>query len=107
MKAVFPYLGFIGAVIVAVLFAFGIIPQNVAEVLIGLLGFSGFAGLRAYINSQGWKTYFIAAVGALSSVAYALGFMPQDVFVNILTIFGLLGGATLTHAVKKATEAGA
>lgn len=104
MKAIFPYVAFLGAVVAAILAALGIIPQQVAEVIIGLLGFSGFAGLRTYINSQGWKTYFFAALGALASVAYALGFIDEQSFINIFVIFGMLSGASLTHAVKKASD---
>jgi len=105
---VFSYVFFAIAVVIAGAAFAGIIPTNVAEVLVGLFGFSGLAGLRAYIDSQGWKTYFSVVMGIVGIV---IRFVFPDVFTpeelaQWLTFWGIAGAGALVHGVEKTKRGG-
>lgn len=102
LKEVLPYLLFIGAVVVVMLYVAGFIDESTMLLGIGLLGFPGLAALRTWIESSGYKTYIVAALGVIGVVAYSFGFISPAQLATWLTIWGLIGGATTAHAAIKA-----
>ncbi len=95
------WLSFLGAVVALGLGVTGVMGMEISLSLVGVLGFGGLAGLRAFISSSGSKTFIVAALGALGVAGSAFGVLTPEQFQIWLSTFGLLGGATLTHAVLK------
>jgi hypothetical protein len=95
------WLSFLGAVVALGLGVTGVMGMEISLSLVGVLGFGGLAGLRAFIKSSGSKTFIVAALGALGVAGSAFGVLTPEQFQIWLSTFGLLGGATLTHAVLK------
>ncbi|NOY60292.1 MAG: hypothetical protein GXO75_15390 [Calditrichaeota bacterium] len=96
------YIMFVLAVAVVFGWVTGYLSEEITVTLIGLLGFAGLAGLRQFIDSSGYKTYilaFLGVVGVLLQVFF--DWFTPDMLGKWLMIWGLLGGATLTHAVAK------
>ena len=107
MKSKFLSYLFFGLAVVAVaLFVLGIIPESIMIMVIGLFGFAGFAALRAFIDSSGYKTYIIATLGIIGVVAQALGLITSEQLSLWLTLWGTIAGITLTQAQSKAKNGG-
>ncbi len=95
---------FILSVAVALVHFLGYLPEGVANTLIGLFGFGGLAGLRSWVGSKGWKTYFSAA---MAIVGIAIRYLFPEVFTPAelaqwLAFWGVVGTASLAHGVQKA-----
>ena len=71
----------------------------------GLLGFGGVAGMRAFIDSQGWKTHFVAVVGCAGVLALAFGFVDVAQLSEWLAGWGIVAAAATNHAIQKARAA--
>jgi hypothetical protein len=95
------WLAFLGAVVALGLGVTGVMGMEISLSLVGVLGFGGLAGLRAFISSSGSKTFIVAALGILGVAGSAFGVITPEQFQFWLSTFGLLGGAALTHAVLK------
>ncbi len=91
----------LGVVALGVYFA-GIIPESTMLIVLGLLGFSGVATLRGFIDSSGYKTYIIIVFAVLGIVLEQFGVLTPDWLAKWLAFWGVLSGASMTHAVKKA-----
>lgn len=87
------------AVIIA--FVLGYVGESIMLTILGFAGFSGVAALRDWIDSQGWKTYLMAGMGILGTIAMTLGWITPDVFIALLTLFGMGAAGTTIAAVKK------
>lgn len=79
----------------------GYISTEVATAIIGLLGFGGIAGLRAFIDSQGWKTYAVAAIGCAGILALSFGVISIEQLTAWLAGWGIISGAAINHAIQK------
>ena len=84
----------------------GVIDDFVAQVLVGLLGFASFAEVRTWIDSQGYKTYVVAALGIIGIIVGSL-YGLDPVAINEWMIFwGVIAAGTLTHGLYKAKKEG-
>lgn len=101
-KATPTWLAFIAAVVALALGIMDIVSYELALSLIGVLGFGGLAGLRTFIDSSGSKTFIVAALGVMGVAGFAFGVITPDQLQIWLAAFGILSGATLTHAALKA-----
>lgn len=79
----------------------GIIDEPFLTVLIGLLGFTGLAELRYFLNIQGWKTYAVAVFGGLGIVGLLTGIATPEQVGYWFSFWGIIGGGTLAHGVFK------
>lgn len=100
------YVFFALAVVAIAIYFLGFIPETVMLAAIGILGFSGVASVRTFIDSYGWKTKFIAAVGGLGILVQL--FMPETVtpefMARWLEFWGIISGVTITQAVVKSQK---
>lgn len=85
----------------AVAFGLGYITVETFEVVLGIGGFAGVAGLRAAIASSGKKTFIIAIGGALVSVGVGTGVVKPESAAVLLSILGMLASGALQHAAHK------
>lgn len=94
------------AVIMVALNFLGFLSEPIMLTLVGLFGFSGVSALRAFINSQGWKTYFSAAMGVLGIVGQVLlpGAITPEVLMKWLSFWGMIAGVTTAQGVAKAQK---
>ena len=83
----------------------GYLSPQIATALYGLLGFGGVAGMRAFIDSQGWKTHFVAVVGCAGVLALAFGFVDVAQLSEWLAGWGIVAAAAINHAIQKARAA--
>ena len=95
------YVTFALGMIVAVGGALGYIPDTVMITLLSVFGFSGLAGLRAFLDSTGWKTYAVAIVGIAATVLNSLGYVTADQMYLIIGILVPAGGGTLMQGISK------
>jgi hypothetical protein len=97
------YVFFAAGVVVVALNIAGIIADNMMLVLLSFFGFSGVAALRQFIEAQGWKTYFAAAMGIVGVIASVLlpSVVSPDVLQEWLLFWGLIAGIGFTHAIGK------
>ena len=87
---------------VLVLIAFGIVGADVGAVIMSLVGFpAGAAGLRAYINSKGIKTYLVAGSSVILGALLAFNVITVEVFWTIFGVILSATGITLTQATTK------
>jgi len=103
-KGLVSYVFFVLAVLSLVAYTLNWIDETIMMTLLGLFGFNGVAALRAYIESKGWKTYSVAIAGVLGSLGVAFGVLSPDAAAVWFGFFGVISGATLTHAVQKANQ---
>jgi len=78
---------------------------DISYALSGLLGFSGIAAFRLYIESHGWKTYVVAVGGIISILLVKFGILPAGQFNNIMAFFLSLAGMTLAEGYSKTITA--
>ncbi len=97
-------LGVVVAVAASAAFLFGEIGLELFVTLLGLGGFSGLAGLRSAIQSSGFKTYIVAAGGAVVSVLVGAEFVTPEAAVVIFSVLGIGAVPTTAHAVKKKNQ---
>ena len=96
---------FFGLAILAVIANFtGFIGEGTLVSLLGFFGFSGIAALRKYIDSQGFKTYLVAGLAILATVAQALipGTIDPEFMLKFLGFLGVVAGSTTVASVTKA-----
>ena len=102
-SAIVSYVMFgVAIAVVAANVLFGIIDQAVMLIVIGLLGFSGVAALRTFIDSTGYKTYVMLGLGVLAFALSQFGIITPEALKAWLSVWGLLTGGTVTHAIQKA-----
>jgi|PlaIllAssembly_1097288.scaffolds.fasta_scaffold00292_6 uncharacterized membrane protein len=53
---------------------------------------------------QGYKTYIIAAITALVTVAHSLGYIDDATYQTILALLASLGGATLAAKINRVSD---
>ena len=82
-------------------FSLAYIGEGIMLTILGFAGFGGIAAFRDWIDSQGWKTYLIVGLGLIGSVAMALGWIELNVFIAILSLFGVGSAITLKVAANK------
>ncbi len=100
-----PYLFFGLGVLCVALYTVEVFNEFLLTALLGIFGFAGVAGLRQWIESQGWKTYFTTAMGVLGSLAsfFAPEIITPDRLAVWLGTWGIIAGMALTHAKQKET----
>jgi len=94
------------AVITIAVFILGYIPETTAIPILGLLGFSGFAAVRDWLNSQGWKTYAVVGIAVIGVIPYAIGWVTVEQLQLWFEVWGVLGVGTLAHGTVKAQATG-
>ena len=80
---------------------FGIFEPATMTAILGLTGFAGIAGLRTFIEEQGWKTYLASGIGALASSLLLAGIIDYDLYVNFMKFMAPLTGVAMTHGFHK------
>lgn len=96
------YVGFVVSIVVIALNALGIIGAEIMLFVLGIFGFSGIAGLRAWIDSNGLKTYVFAACGI---IIVLLQLILKFDFITLGILMGVTAsicGITITQGVTKA-----
>ena len=97
------YIGFAIALVFFVLASFDVVPMTTAVTIMALAGFpTGIVGMRAYINSQGWKTYFLAGISVVIGVLMLVKVLDPEQATKALGVLATLAGVTLTQATAKA-----
>lgn len=99
----FAYVGFV--VVFAALGAaqLGYLTEQIALFVGGIFGIIGVAGLRVWLEVQGWKTYFLAGVGVVVLVLYATNVLVVEQVKIVFMFLASLAGITLNQAVTKST----
>lgn len=100
-KAVLAYLFFFFALVAVGAYVAGLIPESTMIVVLGVFGFSGIGALRQFVNVHGWKTWFSVAMGFVGVLLEVFGVFTPDALAKWLTIWGLLAGGGMAHALKK------
>lgn len=94
-----PAVSAFAAGVVILVFVLGYIDSAAMTTLLLLAGFNGLAGVRDRINASGWKTRWLAAIGAIGVVAFYIGGQSGLVNVENLTeVLSVLAGITFTAA---------
>lgn len=83
------------------LWAAGVIDETLMLTILPMLGFSGVAALRSFVDAEGWKTYVTSASSALGGLLYLAGFFDQAGLLNWLAAWGVFTAASFAHAVQK------
>lgn len=86
----------------AVGYALGLYSIEIFLTLIGVAGFGGLAGLRSAIDSSGFKTYIIAASGALLAIGTGAGLVDPEIAASLMAVLGIGSLPTQKHGIDKA-----
>jgi hypothetical protein len=98
----FGYVGFAVVFLLLLGAALGLVTEQIALLVGGVFGIVGVVGLRAWLETAGWKTYTIAAGGGILTLALFIGKVITVEQVKIIFAFlGTLSGITLTQATTK------
>ncbi|MCB0261359.1 MAG: hypothetical protein KDE62_16770 [Calditrichaeota bacterium] len=89
------YLFFILAAVVGALDVVNVISPEVSNVLLALLGFSGYASLREFMEANRITTYGIVIFGAAGLLGLANGIITPQQLGEWFLIWGFVGGSTL------------
>lgn len=96
------YVGFVLMFVVLLAVSLGFISEQWAVVLGGVFGIVGVAGLRARMQTEGWKTEVIAAAGGILALAlYLLKVVTVEQVKVIFAFLLSLAGITMNQAVTK------
>jgi len=96
------YLGFTIALLAMLCGIFEWFDPNIAWGLAGIFGFGGIAALRAFISSQGWKTYATGVFYIIPSILLMFNVINSVQFAALVALGASLTGASLAQGVVKA-----
>ena len=82
----------------------GFISEPILFAILGLLGFSSVGAIRFFVESKGWKTYFVTGVGFLGSLALAFGYITPEAFLSWMALAGVGSASSLVHGYQKAIK---
>lgn len=89
------YLFFLLGASVAGLDVADIISPEISTILLGLLGFAGYAGLREFLNARRLTTIGIVIFGGLGLAGLGYGIITPAQLGEWFLIWGFVGGSTL------------
>lgn len=89
------------AVLASVAFALDVLDLATYVIALGIGGFAGLEGLRQAIQSSGYKTHIIAAVGALLSIGVGFGQVTPETATMLFGVLGIGALPALEHAIRK------
>lgn len=97
------YAGFAIAAIAFILSQIGVFNESIAFVIVSVVGFpTGVIGLRAYIASNGIKSFVLAAGSVVVGLLLVLKVLTVDTAVQLFAVVASLCGVTITQATEKA-----
>lgn len=99
------YLFFLMGAIVAGLDVTNIISSDISTILLGLLGFAGYAGLREFLNARRLTTWGIIIFGGLGLAGLGYGVITPQQLGEWFLIWGFVGGSTLGAHISQARKA--
>ena len=100
-----PWVTYAGVIVAVIAIVSGVFWPQYANILWGIASIAGFgsvASLRAFIESQGWKSYAVVVVNVIPSLLFAFKVLDAETFAALTAALGVLLGGTVQQALSKA-----
>ena len=91
-------------VVIIAAWLLGFISLQVCETALGVIGVTGFTGLRLLINSSGFKTYIFIAIGVVGIVLFALQKIDQGTYTILMSLVFGTQSTTIGSAINKTPD---
>lgn len=98
------YLGMTVALFAIVAGVFGWLDPQIVWGVAGIFGFGSLASLRAYIDSQGWKTYVATGIPIIAGLLVMAKIITIDQYQALVAAFAPITAGTLQAATSKAKK---